>query len=679
MPRFDGIPIDQKGPRFQGIPLEDYRAKLSREMEHKAKPDTSRETRATKDLPELGQGGLLHGEDPAKVMAIAPILLTTMDPKEISAIVHNTFPHIGQVQDEKGNEILANNKTGAQVVINKPGLSQLDMLQGIGLIAAFTPSSAIATLGTEGAKAGLKMAGQRALQGGAAAAGTMAAMEGAQKAAGGDFSGANIGLAGALQGGAELVGPAVQGFRQARQAHQLGIQGAELADVRPALEQARAAQAGLEKVTGINPRLFQAQQMAVPSKLEEQSFVGMLPAGSRVARRQLLAQNKEAAQTVDKVLNMIAPSESVQTGAGKVRSIAQQSLDALKTIRKDRTSPIYNSAFRTGVKVDVSPILKELTDITKEYPKGGEVQRTLAKISNYLSVNGNPTLRQLHNAKLEIDQMIAKYGENSLGNTTKAIVLDVKNKLLTAMDNASPMYAEARKEFTRLSPSVENYQNSILGRIANLKDPQLKNVSKSLFDASETNPAVIANSKKIVESVDPQAWREITRVELERRLGVMRGDLQLSAEGANASIENLPGQLQRAIFGNAKQRQVLYAGAPTDVKKTLRYLETYLNRAKLGRPGGSQTATREEVKKRLGRGWISSLWNYFTHPLETVRGIGQDVSFDRKARVLSEALFDPKWEPKVAELRSFNPNTPAAAKAMAQLLREVDMSHGTKQ
>ncbi len=38
-------------------------------------------TRAELELPELGQGGLLAGEDTAKVAAIAPVLLTTTNPQ----------------------------------------------------------------------------------------------------------------------------------------------------------------------------------------------------------------------------------------------------------------------------------------------------------------------------------------------------------------------------------------------------------------------------------------------------------------------------------------------------------------------------------------------------------------------------------------------------------------------
>ena len=90
-----------------------------------------RETRATNELPELQNSGLLAGlgMSPAKAAALSATLATTLDPEEMSRILKASSPDIGVEQDEKGNFIVANNKTGAQAVVNKPGVSALDALQ----------------------------------------------------------------------------------------------------------------------------------------------------------------------------------------------------------------------------------------------------------------------------------------------------------------------------------------------------------------------------------------------------------------------------------------------------------------------------------------------------------------------------------------------------------------------
>ncbi|MCT7340524.1 hypothetical protein N5K55_05790 [Pseudomonas aeruginosa] len=100
-----------------------------------------RQTRATQKLPELQNSGLFKGLDiPAgQQAALFAALPTTTDAGEIAKMLRASSPYIGVSQDEKGNLIAANNKTGVQAVINKPGLSGLDVAQAAGIGAAFTP------------------------------------------------------------------------------------------------------------------------------------------------------------------------------------------------------------------------------------------------------------------------------------------------------------------------------------------------------------------------------------------------------------------------------------------------------------------------------------------------------------------------------------------------------------
>lgn len=125
---------------------------------------SERETRATKELPEFGQGGLLFGEDKVIGAAITPALLTVTDPNEMAKILTENVPNIGITSDEKGNLIANNNKTGVRVVLNQPGVSRLDVLQGLGIAAAFTPAGRLAGAVKVGAGAGATSAGIEGLQ-----------------------------------------------------------------------------------------------------------------------------------------------------------------------------------------------------------------------------------------------------------------------------------------------------------------------------------------------------------------------------------------------------------------------------------------------------------------------------------------------------------------------------------
>jgi len=125
---------------------------------------SDRETQATRDLPEIGQGGLLFGEDKLKAAAITPALLTATNPEEMGQILSSNFSNIGVTSDKKGNLFARNNTTGASVVLNKPGVSQIDIMQGLGIAAAFTPAGRAAGLVKTGVAAGATSAGIEALQ-----------------------------------------------------------------------------------------------------------------------------------------------------------------------------------------------------------------------------------------------------------------------------------------------------------------------------------------------------------------------------------------------------------------------------------------------------------------------------------------------------------------------------------
>jgi len=155
-----------------------------------------RETRATRELPELGSGGLLSNQDPATLAKVAASLAVTLDPREMGQIL-STIPGIGITEDEKGNLIANNNKTGAQVVINQPGMSKLDAMQLIGLGAMYTPAGKAV-----GAASTL---GKKVLTGAAALGTTEAAIQSGQEAAGGEFDVGDV----ALMTGAGVAAPLV--------------------------------------------------------------------------------------------------------------------------------------------------------------------------------------------------------------------------------------------------------------------------------------------------------------------------------------------------------------------------------------------------------------------------------------------------------------------------------------
>jgi len=615
--------------------------------------------------PELGTLPEFGTTEEGNTFKIAAGLLSTANPKAQMEMIQSAIPEAVFETTPDGSifiEVPTEEGGIRRSVLNRPGFSPQDLTTGIAQVLTFLPAAKMASLG----KTVLQKMGLGAI---AAGATEQATQEAGIATLGRETRDPTAtGIAAVTGGLAEGVVPAVQAVRGARQASQIG---AAKGEIQQTAQSVKAAQEATE-ATGVP--LFKAQQTGIPAQLEKQSFVAQLPAGTRSAVAGLKEQNQAAGDAVETFLGQIAPDSSVVTGAEKLRTAAQNAVQNVKNIRAEKASPIYKQAFKDGADVDVKPLNDFIETQLSNLPETGEIAKSLNKVTALTKgkSEASPSLELLHNAKLEIDQMLKGFGENSLGNTTKAKLTQAKDILLQQMDDASEGYAAARKAFADASPEVTKIQDSIIGKIAKLDDTQLKQVSSKIFDPSQTNPAVIANAKKSIQDVDPEAWSQIVRVELEKRLGSIKSTQEAG------TVENLPGQLFRALFPNDKSTKVLMNALDAEGKKNLKFLQTALGRARLGRPGGSQTASREEIKKELRGGIFQALRNFIQRPISSAATVGEDAAFNSRAAAMAKALYDPTWKAEMKHLRTLNPNSPAAARAMTQLLNDISNTEDVK-
>ena len=648
------LDIDPKSENF-GKPVKEEPLGRTRFAHYRAlNPEKypGKETRATRELPEMTFSGLLSNEDPVKSYQAAAAIVTATNPREIGMILESNFPNIGISEDEKGNLIANNRETGVQAVINKPGASPIDVIQALGIGSLFMPGANLASIPTTGLG--------KVVVGGAAAGLTAGGIESAQQAMGGEFNPEEMALATGLGGASEAIVPAVQSLRMSRLQKQAAEAGRQLDDVKGAVQIADEA----SDATGID--LFPAQKTKLPSDLQAQSYMPELPAGTARASKALAKQNEQAFDAVVQFLKDTAPDESVVTGPKKFRTAAQRAVDGRINLRKQKTSGLYKEAYENAQPVDITPVNEYIDELLESFPKGTQTHNEMLALKKALNPKEPLTLQQLHNIKIDtIDPKLNSYGGDSIGRTAKRNMTLLKNRLIKQLEDSNPLYIEANKAFEKASGPVTAIQESIVGKVADMKDSQLKRMAATIFDAAETDPTVVSNAKKIIQDVDPDAWNELFRVEIERRLGSVRSTMEAG------STENVPGQLFRALFPNEKQRRVLFNAVDGDAKKNLRYLEIALNRARLGRPGGSQTATREEIKRELRGGFVGAIREWIFSPVKTISGLGEDAAFNARTRALTNVLFDTEWKPRLKELRQLDIESPAAARAMFQLLDDA--------
>ena len=504
-------------------------------------------------MPEIGE---VESDNKLKVLGT---LLSSVQPEEQANILESNIDGLTQRVDSKGNRIVKF-PNGKEAVLNKPGFSMSDFRNMATEAIQFFPASKLASLGkTFLGKIGLGSVG---------AGLTQFEKEMTQSQIGGEFEPSEIATATAFGVLGEAIPAGFKTLKQGQQAKLIGAEKEAIAETAGTIAKADEA----TKATGVE--LFPAQKTQVPATLEKQSFIATLPAAQRASISALKKQNKQAGDTVENLLNDIAEADIIQTGAEKFRTASQKAVEAQKAIRKEKTSTLFNEAFASDVSVDLTPVRNLIKENSKDLPETGEIFKTLKRVGNLIS--GKPNLRKLQNAKIEIDQMIAGFGDKSLGNSTKREVIQIKNALLDQMDEASPIFKEARELFASASPAVNELEQSIIGKIAKIDDTQLKSVSKKIFDPEQANVKSVLDSKKVIDAVDPEAWNGLLRAELERRLGGIRSGLR---ETAGETVENIPAQLNRAIFGNQKQTNILLNSVSKEQAKNLRYIQTALKKS----------------------------------------------------------------------------------------------------
>lgn len=149
----------------------------------------------TPKFESSGVGATLSPQDALQISAAG---MTMFDPQEIASMLLQTdeetgerkWPEFGISYAPDGALVVSNDKNGAQAVINRPGMSTMDVMQMLGITAAFTPAAKLT--------AGVAATAPRILAGGITAGITEDVIQRWQEAGGGDYDPGDVAAATAL-------------------------------------------------------------------------------------------------------------------------------------------------------------------------------------------------------------------------------------------------------------------------------------------------------------------------------------------------------------------------------------------------------------------------------------------------------------------------------------------------
>ncbi len=477
-----------------------------------------------------------------------------------------------------------------------------------------------------------------------------------------------------FKGTSTLVSKVAKQSKQARLAKELGLGPDDVTSIERTIEGAEKSTKGLKQATGVEAGLFPAQKTQLPSELIDQRLLTQLDASSRQAVKALEKQNKQIFKATNELVNKIGSEAATEAGSARFRTASQKALDAGKQRRAAKVKPLYDQAIKEGAIVDLKSVRKIIDNALLDAPPDGDLAKTMKRIKNLIRSpvkGGSPSLRQLQKAGFQLDDMVERFGDGSLGNSVKRDVIEIKKTLINQMEEASPLFKQAQKQFQELSPAVGELEDSILGQVSKVDDVNIKNISQTIFDpkGAATDPTAIKKAKQIIDNVDPGAWDDLLKVELNRRISGMVDTIG----DADLATKNIPGQLRRAIFGNPKQRQALLSGMNKEQRKNFIFLEDVLKRAESGRQAGSPTELFRQSTERL-KGVAGKLRDRIFEPLKSIQKTGEGAIFDANARKFAEIMFDPKFEPRLSKLRKLDPNSAQAATIIDKMFEDAKIT-----
>ena len=433
------------------------------------------------------------------------------------------------------------------------------------------------------------------------------------------------------------------------------------------------------RVTGIP--IFPAQKTGDTFQLERQSFLATLSSASRKALREIKNQNEKAGLAVENLLFLTAPAIQTIDAPVKAWNAAKKLLEKEEKIRQINAGPLFDQVWAEGGTVDIWPLLKKADAIMNKYGPNHPAYSMAKSFMN--DVTKRNTMEQFHALKEVVDNRLDTMATRILANPQKNRALNKANReavklkglLRKEMIKANPTYGKALKAFEDLSGPLDFLRDSAFGLISKLKPHQLKSVSGMIFDPNTANPATIATMRNLFDEADPYIWDALVRSEMQKRLNKVKIDLIEQNVVGGQQMANVPSMIVNNLFGNKGQQDVLFSALRDGPQKQFaEALLTASQAAASGRPGGSQTAIREEIKKKMRGIALTFKQMFMDRPANRLLHWGDEAMFDRNARVLAEVVFNPDWQPDIADLMKNYTGSPKDYKKLRSLLGRVALA-----
>jgi hypothetical protein len=245
---------------------------------------------------------------------------------------------------------------------------------------------------------------------------------------------------------------------------------------------------------------------------------GVLGQSDQTASKLLaFGKGQEQAQqdAIDNFLTKISPNSenpaiAARTTAGQAIKDEQQALQA-------KAAPYYTAAEPQAIPANVHLKLMEdpiIADTLSQVRNDPILKHQIAGFADN-------QIAPLDAVKKELDTQIGKF-MNFGDNNRASILAQSRQKLVDAMDSVSPEYQTARGIYEQGMPNLKSLTTGDVGRIANLSDSGLQNLSKIIFDPAETDINSLIKIRDTISAQNPDLWRQIVRNSMESSMEASR-------------------------------------------------------------------------------------------------------------------------------------------------------------
>lgn len=579
-----------------------------------------RETYETKNLQELGSFDEGNASDRAAV--ISATMWASSDKDRVN-ILTNNIEGINFRDDAKGNTIviLPPDEDGwrKEAVLNKPGLSLQDFTNTMGNVLMFLPAAkAIGFASSIAGKIGIGVAANAATDVAVQAGGIAAGRER-------DFDPVQTAISGVVGGVTAPIGMPGRQVRESTEA--LNVEQAAIKD----------AAGVVQNVTGEKVPIYQAQQSLLGADIAKQRISPELKGSQKFAADRLKEQD---VRVYDASMGMIDSISTAGAGFTNVRGAADAALKTAKRDRRAATKQLYDDAFAepSAQQIDITPLTSKIDDLlaSNDISPSSPAAKSLVEFKKLVTGRDGemPSLKLLQTAKIDIAKRMKTIADqdSSIGNNTANTLRPFVGKLKEVISNSSRKFDEAEQAFAQNSTKVNQIEDSLLPIMSKIPDHKIDSISTQIFGSGASIQAVKDAKELISASPDGKtAWDGLIQSYLLKRIR------NVSDEGAS------PASISRAIFGSESHKKLLLDAMDDGVAKNFDALYTVLDRAKRGRPGGSDTTSKLAAVEDIRAGF----WPFMLSALYPIKAVAGKVMRNRNERQELKAarlMFDPRYK-----------------------------------